>query len=296
MNRHKIILNWHKQRMIFRLIALALVMIWAHGVAHAGALKIMASIPPLADVARQVGANMVEVHTLLKAGRGPHDYEPTPASAMKISQSDIALMAGMGLDNWLKNLVKSAGKPGAVLVDCSKAVGRDKIGANPHYWLDPDIMINVTRLVADTLADRMPGNMAQIRANSEAFIASVAQMDIAIKKKLRNAKAGFVVFHNAWSYFVRHYALNQVGAMELSPGHALSARRMARLADRIKETDARAVMVEPQFSPRLGQALARETGAQVVVVDPIGGVPGRNSYLALMKFNADRFSKTLEVE
>jgi len=105
-----------------------------------------------------------------------------------------------------------------------------------------------------------------------------------------------VSFHAAWRYFARRYELTEVGAVEPFPGKEPSARDIASLVERARAADVRAVLVEPQFSPRTAEQIAREIGARVATVDPLGGsqLAGRAAYLDLMRYNVQRFIEALQ--
>lgn len=273
------------------------------GQAWAGRMEVTATIFPIADAARQIGGDAVTVHTLLPPGRGPHTFEPTPGDAKRIAASRIVFMSGFGLDAWLDGVIASAGADDADVIDLSRGVlrritgghdhGHDHGEVNPHYWLDPAIMADVADLIAGALSKRLPERAGEIGRRAAEYRKSMMALDAAIADKLSSARAGFVAFHGAWDYFAARYGLKMVGVIEESPGREPSARRIAQLAEKIKRTGAKAVVVEPQFSPKLGETLAREAGVAVVEADPVGGGPGRDSYEKLMMYNADRFYEAL---
>lgn len=274
------------------------------GQAWAGRLEVTATIFPIADAVSRIGGEAVTVHTLLPPGRGPHTFEPTPGDAKRIAASKIVFMSGFGLDDWLGGIIASAGAGRADVVDLSRGVSRRITGGghghdhdhgtvNPHYWMDPSIMADVADLIAEALSKKLPDRAGEIGARAAEYKRSLMALDAAIADKLSSVRAGFVAFHGAWDYFAARYGLEMVGVIEESPGREPSARRIVQLAGEIKRTGAKAVVVEPQFSPRLGQTLAREAGVAVVTADPVGGGPGRDSYEKLMMYNAGKFYEAL---
>lgn len=275
------------------------------GQAWAQRLEVTATIFPVADAVSRIGGDAVAVHTLLPPGRGPHTFEPTPGDAKRIAASRIVFMSGFGLDDWLGGIIAAAGSGGADVVDLSRGVSRRITGGhdhghdhdhgtvNPHYWLDPSIMADLADLIAGALAKRLPDRAGEIGGRAAEYKKSMMALDAAIADRLSSVRAGFVAFHGAWDYFAARYGLEMVGVIEESPGREPSARKIVQLAETIKRTGARAVVVEPQFSPRLGEALAREAGVAVVTADPVGGGPGRDSYEKLMMYNAGKFYEAL---
>ncbi|HSG08006.1 MAG TPA: metal ABC transporter substrate-binding protein, partial [Longimicrobiales bacterium] len=105
----------------------------------------------------------------------------------------------------------------------------------------------------------------------------------------------FIATHEAWTYFAERYDLHELGSLYQGPGHEPSAQGLARLVDSARAAGLRAVLAEPQFAETAARALADEVGAEVVVVDPLGGpgVSDREGYFQLMRFNARAFARAL---
>ncbi len=274
-------------------------------------LKAVVTIFPLGDLFKRVGGDLVDVEILLKPGQSPHTYEPSPGDMKWIESSDMVVMAGFGLETWLDKLLKASPKKGRLEMDISRAV-KNPISAdphdeaheshghahgfiNPHYWLDPDIMASAVMLMGEKLAERLPAESKAIMSRANSVAAELNALDSEISRRLSGPGLGrdFVAFHNAWPYFARRYGLRVAGVIETAPGREPSARHIVRLVEEIKRSKARAVMVEPQFSQRLGQTLAQEAGVKTAVVDPIGGAPGGKSYFDLMRNNTARFAEAL---
>jgi zinc transport system substrate-binding protein len=277
--------------------------------ASSAPLKAVVTIFPLGDLLKRVGGNLVDVEILLKPGQSPHTYEPSPGDMKWIESSDVVVMAGFGLEAWLDKLIKASPKKERVEMDISRVVknpissdpheeaheGHAHGSINPHYWLDPDIMGAAAMFMGETLASMRPSESKAIFKRVNSVVAELTALDSEISKRLSQPGLGrdFVAFHNAWPYFARRYGLRVAGVIETSPGREPSARHILNLVREIKRLKANAVMVEPQFSPRLGQTLASEAGVKTAVVDPIGGSPGAQSYFELMRNNTARFEEAL---
>ena len=98
-----------------------------------------------------------------------------------------------------------------------------------------------------------------------------------------------VAAHNSWAYFAADYGLENGGAIETVPGREPSPRDIKRLLDLVRARNVRAVFAEPQFPPAAARILASDAGIRVALVDPIGGVPGRADYAAMLRFDARAF-------
>lgn len=278
--------------------------------ATAAPLKAVVTIFPLGDLLKRVGGDLVDVEILLKPGQSPHTYEPSPGDMKWIESSDVVVMAGFGLETWLDKLLKASPKKERLEMDVSKAVkkpissdphdeaheGHAHGSINPHYWLDPAIMADAAMFMGAKLAAKLPAESKAILSRANSVAGELMALDSEISKRLSGLGQGkdFVAFHNAWPYFARRYGLRVAGVIETAPGREPSARHIVGLVNEIKRSKAKAVMVEPQFSQRLGETLAREAGVKTAVVDPIGGTQGAKSYFDLMRNNSKRFEEALK--
>ncbi len=271
--------------------------------AFSGPLNVTVTIHPVADIVKRIGGDAIEVHTLLKPGDGPHTFEPAPSDMRAIGRAKMIVIVGFGLDTWLEKLLRTSQNKGRVIIDLSTIVknpidiANDNDGhhhkghINPHYWLDPMIMKNAVGLIERELLRLLPKEASNISKNASAVRGELEKLDKEIKTLIATVgnSRSFVAFHNSWSYFARRYGLNETGVLETSPGREPSATHSTGLLRQIKKSGVKAVLTEPQFSPRLGKTLAKEAGVAVVIVDPIGGVAGRDGYFELMRYNAKKF-------
>jgi len=271
----------------------------------AATVQVVATVFPVADIVRQVGGSDVEVATLLPAGASPHTFEPAPAQIRQVAQAHIFVQVGAGLDGWTQPLLSAAQRSlrvvtladGVELLRAGDAHG-GSIAGDPHIWLDPLLVRDhVVPAVAGALTQVAPEHGPAFEAGAAAFRAALTRLDAEIRAALAPLPhRHYVSFHAAWRYFARRYELTEVGAVEPFPGKEPSARDIASLVERARAADVRAVLVEPQFSPRTAEQIAREIGARVATVDPLGGsqLAGRAAYLDLMRYNVQRFIEALQ--
>ena len=281
------------------------------GTAFAEPIKIVATIFPLAEVTKQLAGDEAEVYLLLKPGRSPHAFEPTPKDLVNLISADLVVRAGFGLEPWLDKLLQAPGSRNRVIVNLSSAIkeplyyagdkthhhAKGEGAKNPHFWLDPILMIDVVKSLRDILVEIKPSAKNNFDKNSEKVIKQLSKLDLYIRRTL-STKPGLarevVAFHGSWDYFAARYDFSIAGVIERSPGRKPSARHFAKLVGQIREKNIKGVMVEPQMAAKLGEALATETGGVVVTVDPIGGQKGRGDYFELMRWNAMQFKKAME--
>jgi ABC-type Zn uptake system ZnuABC Zn-binding protein ZnuA len=162
--------------------------------------------------------------------------------------------------------------------------GRDKHGAiDPHVWLDP--------LLAMLMVDRIALELSLLDPSGSDYYVRRAELYKAELKELhRNIAAyvsrfrtkEFVTFHNSWNYFARRYGLKLAGIIEEAPGREAGPRKLAALVRRIRSSGIKVIFAETQFSPRAAEAIARESGARVAMLDPMGENSG---YISMMRRN-----------
>ena len=279
----------------FTFFSFIIVSLFNTAYAFADKIKVVATIVPLADFARQVGGARAEVTLLLPAGASPHTYEPTPKTVHEISKAKIFIRIGAGLEFWADKLVAAAARD-VITVTCSEGVtlikgqehghGHALSNVDPHIWLDPIICIDIIRKIEDAFSKADPSNSSYYKKNSSVYIARLLSLDREISEKVRTFRTReYITFHSAWDYFSRRYGLKVAGVIEEGPGKEPTARHIGEILRLIKGLKTRVVFAEPQSSTRIAEVIAKEAGAQVLILDDLGGQKGRETYLDLMRYN-----------
>jgi zinc transport system substrate-binding protein len=267
-----------------------------------GRLKVVASIAPLADFARQVGKDKVDVLLLLRPGASPHTYEPAPRMVREISRARIFIEVGAGLEFWADRLIAATAK-GITTVVCSSGIqligGEDHDHAlsnvNPHIWLDPVICMKIVDKIAAAFAAADVANATFYRENASAYVSRLVVLDREIARTVKTFRTKeYVTFHPAWNYFARRYGLRVAGVIEEAPGKEPTPRYVQHILEVLRQIKTKVIFSEPQFSPRIAEAIAQEADARVLMLDPIGGERGRETYIELMKYNLAIMEKAMK--
>lgn len=298
-------LNSSTMRRMHRVWRVAGFCLWiVMGAAHADAkVKVIATIFPLSDIVHQIGAQHVEVATLLPPGANPHTFEPTPAQIREVAGARVIVCIGAGLDTWATKLLAARSEPVIVVTvtDGLQLLGgehaHDARGGDPHVWVDPILMRDhAVPAIAAALSQVDPEDATAFTAGARAFQAALTQLNEDIRTALTPLPhRDYIAFHSAWRYFGERYDLHEVGVVEAFPGKEPSAREIAAVVERARATHVRALLIEPQFNPRMAQQIAAEFGGRTLLVDALGGpdVAGRNHYIALMRYNVRAFVEAL---
>lgn len=263
-------------------------------------VRVAVSISPLADFVRQVGGDRLEVELMVPPGASVELYEPTPRQIQFVSQARVLVLNGLGLEFWADNVTRGSGNSNLLVVDTSEGLkglikSREGGGSNPHIWLDPTKARVQVEHVRDALTRVDPAGTEEYRTRAANFIdqLNVLDQDLADRIKTWRYKQ-FIAFHPAWLYFAEHYGLEQVASIEEFPGKEPSPQYLAQVSSLARSLNARAIFAEPGLSPRAAQAIASEAGKEVLILDDLGGVQGRASYLELMRHNVDQIEKALK--
>ncbi len=238
-------------------------------------LPVFVSILPQAGFVAEIGGPQVTVSVLVGPGHSPATYEPTPRQMAALSAARIFFCAGVPFERGL--VPKVAGLPTAPMIAGPSTVARTQHhpddhghtdGLDPHTWLDPLQAMAMADTICDRLSLLLPGAAAEFTARRDRFKRRLQDLDSEISRILAPyAGDEFFVFHPAYGHFARRYGLVQV-AVEAG-GHEPGARQLVEIIDRAKAAGARVIVVQPQFSRRSAEAVAKASDAEILVLDPL---------------------------
>jgi ABC-type Zn uptake system ZnuABC Zn-binding protein ZnuA len=280
-----------------------------------GKVRVVTTINVLADWARNIGGDRVQVASILTGLESEHTYEAKPAALKLIADADILFRVGLGLEDWLDPVIENAGNRRLTIVDAAKGVPVIQDGdssdanstppqsarvsphspGNPHVWLDPEAAkTGIANLVAE-LIRLDPKGESLYRARQQTYSLRLDSLMLGINDQFSTLPDRRVVmFHSAWPYFARRFGLRIVASIEPVPGQEPSAQQIARLVDLIRREHIKVVCSEPQLPSDIPNLLARETGVRVAILSPLtGGVPGTDDYISLIRYNSAQVIQAL---
>jgi zinc/manganese transport system substrate-binding protein len=294
--------------MALRLVSLAVTLTLLLGGAWPAraALNVVASLPDVADMARQIGGDRIEVITIAAGGQDPHKVPVKPSFVTKLNRADALVVQGLGLEHaYLPALLEVArnarimpGAPGYIdsslyikplEVPSSQSRTQGELHAlgNPHFNMDPAQGKLMARAIAEGLERVDPGGAEQYRtglARYESLLdQKIAEWD-KLAAPLRGLKA--VSYHPDLVYLARHYGIDLVDTIETKPGVPATPGHIEELIDEMKRAKARLVIREVAYELPLAQQIAERAGARVVTVSSLtGGLPGANTYIDFVDAN-----------
>lgn len=258
-------------------------------VPDASTIRIVASFYPVAEFARQVGGNLVDVMTVTPAGVEPHEYEPTSQQVAAMYDADVFLYNGGGVDAWAERIAPELERRGITTINMSDVVGMAV--TDPHFWLDPVFAHAEVTLMKNTMTSVDPTHAVDYAQNADAYIEKLASLaaDYANGLAMCNNRT-VVTSHDAFAYLAARYNFDVIAISGISPEEEPSAGRLAEIAELAREQNISYIFFETLVSPRLSQTVADEIGASTLVFNPLEGLTdndidaGKN-YVSVMQEN-----------
>ena len=251
-----------------------------------------------ADLVAQVGGERVESVSLVPNGGDVHTYDPRPSDAARLSKARLIVMNGLGLDDWLTNLVSTAGAAALVIrlgegLPDVRYLSGENGATNPHLWLNVANAERYVARLADALARVDAAGAPGYRTRAAAYTGRLQDLDAWARAQIETIPVDqrrLVSFHDAFPYFADAYGLQIVGSVVAAPGQDPGAADVAHLVDAIRAAHVRAVFAEPQFNPAVVQAVAREAGVRVVtdLYDDTLGPPPVDTYEGMIRWDVER--------
>jgi zinc transport system substrate-binding protein len=245
--------------------------------AGGGRTDVVAGFYPLAFAAQEIGGGGVQVTNLTPAGAEPHDVELSVRDVGRVRSADVVLFLGGGFQ---PSLEEAAGSAEGRAVDL--LAGLDRMEGDPHVWLDPVRFAEVAERIGVEL-----GSVGSARR----LASQLGALDGEFRKGLADCERREVVTaHDAFAYLGERYDLELIPIAGVSPEAEPSARDLERVADLVRVRSATTVFVEPLLSPEVGETVARETGAETAVLDPLEGLTEEaldrgEDYFSVMRAN-----------
>lgn len=257
---------------------------------------VIVTIAPHAFFTQRIGGAFVDVMTLIPPGASPHSFEPTPRQLAKAARATAAFTCGIEAEEAL--LPKLASLDTKLQeIDINEGIdllpsadGEDAGKKDPHVWLSPRLAKEQARNIARGLLRIDAQHAPQYEQNLSGLLSDLDALDRHIGTTLRPCAGGRIyVFHPAFGYFVRDYGLHEVAIAH--EGKEPGAERLTRLIDMAKKDRAHSLFVEPQFSKKTAEVMARAVGAKIVVLDPLA-----ENYFTNMKHIAQAMATALKAQ
>lgn len=279
--------------------------------AFAAPLKVVASFTVIADFAKNVGGDRVNITTIVGPDGDAHVYEPSPADAVAMAGADVVLVNGLHFEGFLQRLVDASATKAAIVTltkgvtpidfkpefaDADAAEGADTGGGktvtDPHAFQSIANAKIYVKNIAEAFCAADAEGCDSYKANAAAYTTKLDALEGEVNAAIQSipqAKRVVITSHDAFGYFEHEYGLTFLAPQGISTDSEPSAADVAKLVEQIKQDKAAAIFIENITNPRLIEQIAGETGIKVggtLYSDALSGSDGpASTYIDMMHNN-----------
>ena len=278
-------------------------------------IQAVATIPDLADMARNIAGDFIEVTSLATGVEDIHAVPMKPSFAVLLNRADVVILMGLEMEHaFLPGLLEAARNPKIVrdapgYIDCSvyvtplevptridRALGDQHPMGNPHINLDPVQGKEMARAIADGLTRNYPEYESTFKKNLDTYLAT---LDAAIARWEQEAKPlhgiKLVSYHPDMLYFAERFGMEAVGTIEIRAGVDPTPGHIAELQERMRREKVGLVVRELYYPAGLAETIAQRTGATLVELPAmVGGVPEAKDYVSFIDYNLRTVLKAVQ--
>jgi ABC-type Zn uptake system ZnuABC Zn-binding protein ZnuA len=276
-------------------------------------LRVVTTVAPITDMARQVGGRGIDLRGLVPEGVNSHTFQPTPRDVQYLAAADLIILNGLHLEVPVEKLARSSGKPDVTILKLGHhTISRDAwvfdgsfpeaLGQpNPHLWLNVAYAMTYVTLMRDHLETLDPEHQTLYQRNATQYLDRLQRLDRCIAAAIETIPPRhrvLLTYHDSWPYFARRYGLTVLGAVQPANFFEPSPREVARIIDQIRQTQLPAIFGSEVFPSPVLAKIAAATGVRYVTRlrdDALPGKPGeaRHSYIGMMLENVTTMVEAL---
>lgn len=268
-------------------------------------LKVVTTFTVIADMARNVAGDGVDVVSVTKPGAEIHGYEPTPQDIVAAVDADLILWNGLGLERWFEQFLSNLGDvPSVTLTDgvtpISITGGEYDGRANPHAWMSLESALIYVDNIEKALAAADPADAATYAANAAAYKAQLQAAIDPLREQiaaLPEDRRWLATCEGAFSYLARDLGLSELYLWPINADQQGTPRQVRAVIDGVREHAIPAVFCESTVSSAPAEQVARETGAAfggVLYVDSLSTADGPvPTYLDLLRVTTETIARGL---
>lgn len=286
-------------------------------------ITVYTSFYTMYDFTRKIGGDKVNIINMVPSGMEPHDWEPSPKDIAGLSGADLFIYNGAGMEGWAGKVLDSLGSSKLIAVETTKNIpmenaththsehtdehdedhngdSHEGLEYDPHVWLNPMNAKLQMEAIRDGLMQADPRNSSFYQERFEDYSGRLDALD----RAYRLAAAGFtkkeiVVSHQAFGYLCHAYGLEQLAIEGISSDSEPTPARMAEMIDFVREHEVNVIFFEELASPKVAEAIARETGTRTMLLNPLEGLSEENlkagkDYFSVMEENLEALKQALQ--
>lgn len=252
-------------------------------------INVSVSVIPQAFFVKQIAGDLVNVNIMVDKGKGPETYEPSIKQLKSLSKSDVYFFIGIPFENaWLERF-KGVNPNMKIVQPLQKGILEEYLAKyedndnhhdhekhysdekhhhhSPHIWLSFVLSKAHAKQIAQTLIEIDPKNTQIYNKNLEKFLSEIDEAYEDSKKMFENNKKSFLVFHPAWEYLANELNIKEYSIEK--EGKEAKINHTKKILNIIKQNNIKVIFVQPQFSQKSANAIAKEANLKVKIADPL---------------------------
>lgn len=277
-----------------------------------GPLRIVVSIPPLEGLVREVAPEDAEVVTLVRPGQSAHGFELRPTDARALSEADVVVYVGLGLERRLEDYLARHPSSMRSLIGFARICEstqeaehahahdhddhdhgeHDHGGVDPHLWVDPALVEEFVPVLAARIDDaaRRVGQEPRPVTAAETLVERIRAFDAECRDRLGPfAGRAIATHHAAFERLAERYGLKVAAVLRPISTREPTPGEMTQALDAITRAGATAIFIEPQFNADAARKIAEKAGVRLGVLDPLGD----GDWFEMMRGNVDELVRVL---
>lgn len=268
-----------------------------------GKMVVYASFYPLSFLADEIGGDNIELRTVVPNGVESHDYEPSIRQLRDIENAQLFIYNGANFESWADKVVGN-------IIDEDRTINASEFvdlimvdnNPDPHIWLSPENMIKIGEAIKNKLILLDETHKEDYENNFNNLASRLRELDNKFSEELSQKKReSIIVSHEAFTYMAERYGFKQIPVTGISPEQEPSPKTIAELIEIARRENHKYIFLETLASPKTVQVIAKETGLQILTLNPVEGltedeIKNGKDYISIMEENLENLKKALVMD
>ncbi len=274
-------------------------------------LKVVATIFPQYDFARQIAKDYADIRMLIPPGGESHSFEPTTSDIIAISECDVFIYTGGESDTYIDTILDTVKNDDMKVISLLNSVTPSESihtheeehhkDTDEHVWTSPKNAIAICEKIYQVFAEKDAENATFYKENLDNYIAELNSLDKDFRNVTENSERNTIVFADRFplTYFAEEYNLTWYAAFSgCSDDTEASASQVAALVDIINEQNIPVVYKIELSSGTIADTISAETGAEIMTFYSCHNISkddfeSGETYLTLMERNLESLQTAL---
>lgn len=268
-----------------------------------GKISVYTSFYAMYDFAREIGGDKISLHNVCPTGTEPHDFEPTARDMASISEADVFIYNGLGMESWTDSVLDALGDSKLIAVNTSENTGvseehhdshSHEAHSDVHIWLDPNNAYLQMEAIADALAEADPENSDYYAERLNKCREKIDTLIADYEKASEDFRTtDIITSHEAYSSLCEVFDLTQIALNGADNSHDPTPARLAEITDYIKANNIKYIFSEPLGTSSVVETVANDTDCNILTLDPFEGNTEDKDYFTVMYENLDALKTAL---